>query len=100
VNFTFSGDNPGAPPLLSGYPVQAGEGEQVIILKPVIRIRGRAVDGETGEPIPSFRITPGKDAAWRKTSSTVSVDGLVEWETGRYEERGLRFLVEADQYKV
>jgi len=98
LSFTFGGGE-GQAPVLSSYPVPAGDEEQVIVLKPFIRIRGRAVDAATGAPIGTFTVTPGRNGAWRKTSRVGSSDGRAVWESSYATDAGISFLIEADGYE-
>jgi protocatechuate 3,4-dioxygenase beta subunit len=71
-----------------------------IRLRPVLLIEGAVVDAETGEPIPSGRITNGHVAQGHTIWQT---SGLKKFEGGRYDyalhdEDNLRLKIEADGY--
>ncbi|MBN1359266.1 MAG: carboxypeptidase regulatory-like domain-containing protein [Sedimentisphaerales bacterium] len=62
----------------------ASEQEYTITMHPVLRVKGRVVDEETGVPIPAFTTYPGIDwgngqaVSWQRRSGTPCADGAFE----------------------
>ena len=58
VTFNFVGPRNGE--FLAGLPLTAQDGEQVVLLKPALRLLGNAVDASTGKPIKPVRVVPAR----------------------------------------
>lgn len=65
-------------------PMTASDKECTITMHPVLRVAGRVVDKETGQPIPKFTVTPGIDYGdarptyWERRPSKTLADGRYE----------------------
>lgn len=72
-----------------------------------LRVRGRVVDGKTGEPIPKFRSVPTSFSKWHEKSSTPvtwqdhlsaeHVNGNLNWSSKGYDR--MRMRIEAEGYQ-
>ncbi|MFA6959427.1 MAG: carboxypeptidase-like regulatory domain-containing protein [Opitutaceae bacterium] len=87
---------------LNGLWLKAGADEQIVVMKPALRLNAKVIDAVTKLPIESFRLTSGRvyengDPYWEKTSTKSYENGAGVWETG-YMGGRLAFLIEAEGY--
>jgi hypothetical protein len=88
---------------LRHYSLTASDQEQMITMHAVLRIAGRVVDKETGQPISRFTLVPGYDSGdgrpvyWDRRNARLLTDG--RYETGFSEPRpGHLVRIEAEGY--
>ncbi len=88
---------------LRHYSLTASDREQVITMNAILRIAGRVVDKETGQPIPKFTLVPGYDSgnnrsvSWDHRQARAMTDG--RYEIGFSEPRpGHLVRIEAEGY--
>jgi protocatechuate 3,4-dioxygenase beta subunit len=66
------------------YGMTASDQEYTITMNPVLRVKGRIVDAETGRPIPKFTLYPGIDwgdgrpVYWERRQAKAFADGVYE----------------------
>jgi beta-lactamase regulating signal transducer with metallopeptidase domain len=103
VTFNFVGTRNGE--FLAGLPLTAQDGEQVILLKPALRLLGSAVDASTGKPIKPLRVVPARifsadDIYWENESAMTYADGSINWKTQRmFADQKRLFRIEAQGYE-
>lgn len=85
------------------YGMTAAEQEHTITMLPLLRIKGRAIDEETGQTIPTFTVCPGVDWGdgraiyWERRQKKSYTDGV--YEVAFSEPRSAHYvLVEAEGY--
>ena len=103
VTFNFVGPRNGE--FLAGLPLTAQDGEQVVLLKPALRLLGNAVDASTGKPIKPVRVVPARifsadDIYWENESALTYADGSINWKTQRmFAGQKRLFRIEAQGYE-
>jgi len=69
---------------ISNYGMSASDKEYVITLYPELKVRGKVVDTQTGEPITQFKLLPGIDwgsnepVSWQRRSAKTFTQGHYE----------------------
>jgi len=88
---------------LRHYSLTASDQEHVITMNAILRIAGRVVDKETGQPIPKFTLVPGSDSGdgrpvyWERRDARPLTDG--QYQIGFNEPRpGHLVRIEAEGY--
>lgn len=87
---------------LGGLVLQANEAEQVVQMKPGIRLAAKVFEESTEKPISLIKVIPGyawndKDISWQRESAKSYTNGRFDWSTDRVGEKRI-FLIEAEGY--
>ncbi|CAM3013513.1 M56 family metallopeptidase [Rariglobus hedericola] len=102
VTFVFGACQGGK--FLSGLPLSPKAEEQLIEIKPGLRMRAKVLDADTKKPVASFKVSPGRayddsDVWWdEKTSQTHSL-GQFTWETHWFGQAH-KFRIQAEGYEA
>lgn len=102
VTFNFGGGQ--NREFLAGLPLTARDNEQIVVMKPALRLTVRAIDKVTGKPLEAVRVVPGRRVGpdqiyWEKDSAKTYAQGLVDWKTNYMDEQKRVFRLEADGYE-
>lgn len=88
---------------LNGLWLTAGAEEQIVVMKPALRLTAAVVDAITKKPVSHFRLTPGRawgdgDVTWEKAEAKSYTEGTGVWKTD-YMGGQRVFLIEAEGYE-
>lgn len=91
----------GSDRIVRDLPIVADGSEQVVVLRPALRMTGTVVDAQTGLPLPLFKVTPGdsrrssEDIYWQEEDTQTFRDGEFTFDSEwmRFDHK-LRFTAE------
>lgn len=101
VSFSFGGCQ--NREFLNGLWLTAGAEEQIVVMKPALRLTATVIDAVTKKPVSHFRLTPGRawgdsDVSWEKEEAKSYTRGPGVWKTD-YMGGRRAFLIEAEGYE-
>ena len=102
VSFPLAG--PANREFLAGIWLIASEGEQVIVIKPALKLVAEAVDAATGQHIQPVRVIPGRlvgadTTYWERDAARTYADGKINWQTSYNVGQPRLFQIEAEGYQ-